>query len=113
MDDRDTDLLGAIATHARAAIRYAAEQGPRWTDDEKTVDAVTKRVEQAGELAKRVSPEALATMPAVDWRAAKAFREVLVHDYEDLDTAILSEVVEQRLPILVKAIERARSMKGP
>lgn len=52
----------------------------------------SRRMREPGELAKRVSPETLATMLAVDWRAAKALREVLVHDRERREAKDCSRV---------------------
>ncbi len=107
MDERDRDYLEAIAENARIGLRYAREQGDDWAGDSKTVDAIAKRVDQVGELAKRVSPEALARIHGVDWKRAKAFREVLVHGYGDLDVSVLADVVENKLPGLVAAVGAA------
>jgi uncharacterized protein with HEPN domain len=68
---------------------------------------VAKRVEELGELAKRVVPEVLAAIPGVDWKAAKAFREILSHDYGRLDVDVLADVVAAKLPGLLDAVEKA------
>ncbi|MBI4728441.1 MAG: hypothetical protein HY775_02935 [Acidobacteria bacterium] len=72
MDERDRDYLEAIAANARMALGYAREQGHGWLSDAKTVDAIGKRLEQVGELAKRVSPHALVAISGVDWRGLLA-----------------------------------------
>lgn len=105
MDERDRDLLTAIAGSARLALDYARGEGEGWLGDRKTVDAVAKRAEEVGELAKWVSPETLETIPAVDWRAAKAFREILVHHYGYLDLDVLADAIERKLPPLLTAVE--------
>lgn len=107
MDERDRDYLEAIVGNARIALRYAREQGVDWAGDGKTVDAIAKRVDQVGELVKRVSPETLAAITGVDWKGAKAFREVLVHGHGDLELSVLADVVEGKLPGLVAAVEAA------
>lgn len=107
MDDRDRDLLSAIAEQARVAIAYTHETGPEWQSHGMTIDAVSKRLEQLGELAKRLTPSALEAVGSVDWRSLKGMREILAHDYEDVDTAIVREAVEERLPRLIQAIEGA------
>jgi uncharacterized protein with HEPN domain len=94
MDERDRDHLEAIAENARIALGYAREGGEGWSDDGKTVDGVAMRVAQVGELVKRVGPETLAAITDVDWRGAKAFREVLVHGHGDLELPVLVDVVE-------------------
>lgn len=112
LDDRDRDLLDAIAEHARRAIAYVHETGTAWQRHGMTVDAVSKRLEQLGELAKRLSPSALEAVGTVDWRSLKGMREILAHDYEDVDTTIVREVVEERLPPLIEAVERALFVEG-
>jgi uncharacterized protein with HEPN domain len=106
VDERDRDLLTAIAESARLAIGYAKAQGAHWLEDLKTTDAIAKRVEEVGELAKRVDPETLTVIPA-DWRGAKAFREVLAHGYGRLDTVILGDIIDTNLPLLLAAVEEA------
>jgi uncharacterized protein with HEPN domain len=107
MDERDRDHLEAILENARIALGYAQEQGSRWAEDGKTVDAIAKRVDQVGELVKRVSPDTLSAISGVDWRGAKAFREVLFHGYGDLELSVLIDVVGGKLPGLVTAVQAA------
>ncbi len=107
MDKRDRDLLTAIAESAGVALGYVRSQGPGWPRDQKTVDAVAKRAEEIGELAKRVSPEMLSAIPGVDWRGARAFREILAHGYGSLDLDVLADIVESKLPALLTAVEDA------
>jgi len=108
-DERDRDLLEAVAECAGLALGYARDQGPDWVRDQKTIDAIAKRVEEIGELAKRVAPEILAAIPGVDWRGAKAFREILSHAYGHLDLDVLADVIEARLPGLLAGVEKALS----
>ncbi len=106
-DERDRDLLEAVVECARLALGYARDQGSDWVRDQKTVDAIAKRVQEIGELAKRVEPEVLAAIPGVDWKGAKAFREILSHDYGRLDLDVLADVVGAKLPGLLAGMEKA------
>ena len=105
MDERDLDLLHSIAENARVAIAYAAELGSRWDRDMKTVDAVSKRIEQVGELAKRLTPDALDRLGVIDWNGVKGMRDILAHDYSDVDMRIVRRAIRKELPALVAAIE--------
>jgi uncharacterized protein with HEPN domain len=78
-----------------------------WPADGMAVDAIAKRIEEIGEIAKRLRPDTLATMPGVDWRAVKGMREVIVHDYEDVEVEILVDVVRDDLPDVLTTISRA------
>ena len=109
MTARDRAILEAIAESARLVDDYVRQQGAGWLDDSRTVDAVAKRVEQIGELAKHLSPEAVAMMPDVPWREVKATRTFLAHDYENVDLDILREVVAEQLPVLRAAVVLALS----
>jgi uncharacterized protein with HEPN domain len=73
------------------------------------VDAIAKRIEEIGEVAKRLTPETLATMPGIDWRGVKGMREVIAHDYDDVDVEALEGVVRDDLPGLRAAVSAARA----
>ncbi len=109
MKPRDREVLEAIAESARLADEYARDEGPEWLADSKTVDAVAKRVEQIGELARHLSPEILALMPSVPWRKVKGARTFLAHDDGNVDLDILRGVVTDDLPILRAAVGSALS----
>lgn len=69
------------------------------------LDAIAKRLEQIGELAKRLSPELLGRMPDVDWRGVKGIREILVHEYEGVEVDVVTDAVATELPDLSRAVE--------
>jgi len=48
-------------------------------------DAVLRRLEIVGEATKRLSPEARAMFPDIPWQLAAGMRDVLIHDYDDVN----------------------------
>lgn len=54
-DEADREQLRSMLRYGRQAIAWAAEAGPRWVEDEKTVAAIAMVVGQIGESARRVS----------------------------------------------------------
>jgi uncharacterized protein with HEPN domain len=104
MDDRDRRTMERAVESARIAIEHVSSGGPNWRSDQKTVDAAAKRVEEVSEQLKRVSPQLQAALPGISWREAKAMRDVLAHDYGQVDVEILADVVESDLPALIIAI---------
>ncbi|GAC1584269.1 MAG: hypothetical protein NVS3B24_23440 [Candidatus Dormibacteria bacterium] len=104
----NTRLLGALKgmhENAQQALSYVA-QVPRWTEDRMAVDAIAKRVEQVAEIAKYQFPLARRDeYPAIDWDSISGMRDRLVHDYGQLDLAILEEVVAIHLPSLIAEID--------
>lgn len=112
MDDRERMALQGAARSARIAMRYA-ESTPDWQNDQKTVDAIAKRIEEVAENLRRVKPDRRATTsPAIRWNEAIAIREVIAHEYEEVDFDILTDVVQNGLPELISQIEAALS-NGP
>ena len=68
-------------------------------------DAVIRNLQVLGESARRLSEEAKARRPEVDWRGIIGFRNVMVHDYLDITLARVWDVVELQLSILKDQIE--------
>ena len=58
------------------------------------------------ESTQRLSDGIRATEPEVPWRAIAGFRNVLVHDYFEIDLEVVWSVVEEDLPRLVTAVDR-------
>ncbi len=112
MDDRDRELLAAMLESSRLASEYVGDQGSGWLEDGKTVDAVAKRLEQVGELAKRVGAETLAAIPGVEWRGVKGLREIMAHDDGRVDLEVLADTVANHLPGLVEGVERFLEREG-
>lgn len=95
-------LIDAMIVSASIALDHVRRGGDGWHEDKLFIDAVSKRVEQIGELAKDLSAHysdaELYTVTSVNWRGARAMRDVVVHDYERLDVSILSTVIAEVLP---------------
>jgi uncharacterized protein with HEPN domain len=105
MTPRDREILASIAESVRRIGSYVDRAGSAWVEDDMAVDAIAKRLEQIGELAKRLPSEMLARTAAVDWKAVKGIREVLVHDYEGVEMDVVTDAVARELPGLLSAVE--------
>ena len=75
-------------------------------DDRKTVDAVVRNLEVLGEIAKRVPEETRALAPDIPWRAIAGFRDVLIHDYFNVDLDIVADAALVKVPELSEPLER-------
>lgn len=112
MDARERRALEGAVTSARIAIGYALSTLD-WRDDQKTMDAIAKRIEEVAEKLRRVKPERRARISLeIPWSEAIGIREVIAHEYDILDRDIVEDVIDNRLPDLIRQIEIALSAEG-
>jgi uncharacterized protein with HEPN domain len=104
MTPADERRLESILRSIDLILEYAA--GPDWASDQRTVDAIAKRLEDIGEQAGRLSEEALASLPGVPWRDVIGMRARIVHDYDEFDMVVASRTIGEDLPALRTAIQR-------
>lgn len=68
--------------------------------------AVLRTLQVMAESTKRLSPARKSTHPDVPWRKIADFRNVLVHQYEEIDLEEIWRVIEVYLPELRTAVEQ-------
>lgn len=105
MTPRDREILASIADGVRRIDGYVDRAGSAWVEDVMALDAIAKRLEQIGELAKRLPVDLLGRLPDVDWRAVKGIREVLVHEYEGVEVDVVTDAIATELPGLLHSIK--------
>jgi uncharacterized protein with HEPN domain len=76
------------------------------SSDEKTTDAVIRCLQIIGEAAKKVPPDIQSLYPAIEWKKIAGLRDVLVHDYDGVDTEIVHGILNQRLPALEEKLAK-------
>lgn len=74
--------------------------------DLKCQDAVIRRLEIIGEAARRLSDEKRAALPELAWEAMVSMRNILIHEYDDVDMKIVWEAVQADLPPLIAVLEK-------
>jgi uncharacterized protein with HEPN domain len=104
--DKDKIYLEQIIEFCQKIISYTANIGyESFVKDEKLQLAVMKLIENVGEASKRLSETARKKYPAIEWNKAMAMRNRLVHDYMDVDLAIVYDVAVNEIPSLLKNLK--------
>jgi uncharacterized protein with HEPN domain len=95
-------------------IRLCCEKVLRYTsgmsrealaENELVTDAVLRNIEVIGEATKNLPDDVRATMPDIEWKKIAGMRDWLSHVYYRVDSDIVWDVVETKIPELLRAIQ--------
>jgi uncharacterized protein with HEPN domain len=95
------DIIQAIAKIQRYTAGISFQQ---FSKDEKAVDAVVRNLEVIGEAVKRIPDEMRQKDQAIDWKKIAGLRDILIHEYFGIDTEIIWDIVQNKLPSLEQSI---------
>jgi uncharacterized protein with HEPN domain len=102
---RDKQALMDIAIAIQQTLLYAQDinRDNLQENDEKQA-AVLYRLIVIGEATKRLSNEFREQYPMIPWRQMAGLRDVVIHDYDELDLDILWNVIHINLPDILPEI---------
>ena len=104
---KDDAYLEDILTAAQSIRRFTAGISVEaFKANEEKYEAVTRKFEIIGEAARRLSDESKGHFPEIPWRLLTAMRNILIHDYDDVDLDIVWETVQRDLPPLIARLEK-------
>ena len=92
-------LLHIVESVARIE-EYTGGKRERFERDYLVQDAVIRKLQTIAESANRLPPEIRAEGETIEWQKIKGFRNILVHDYMELNLELIWNVVENFLPEL-------------
>jgi uncharacterized protein with HEPN domain len=102
---RDEDNLLDILTAAKwACAHIAGMTREMFLADVKTQDSVIRRLEIIGEAAGRIPESSRLKLPTVPWQSMIRMRNFLIHEYDDVDPAIVWDTIKNDLPPLISAL---------
>jgi uncharacterized protein with HEPN domain len=106
-DDLQQALLRDLLDSALAIQRYldGVSREAFMANMEKQ-DAVLRRFEVIGEVASRLSPETQAHFPGLPFRAMRGMRNIIAHDYGEVDLELVWRTATTDVAQLVSAIGR-------
>jgi len=96
--DRDAFYLRHMLECIDAIESYCADLD--FESDERTTDAVLRRLQILTESSRRISDGLKSTWPAVAWRELAGFRNVVVHDYLGIRVERIWPIVRDDIPRL-------------
>ncbi len=104
---RDREYLLDILEAAKLALEYIGEKTKEeFFSDSQCQDAVIRRLEIIGEAARRISEETRTTYLDLPWSDMISMRNVMIHEYDDVDLVIVWETVKNDMPQLVDSLEK-------
>ncbi len=93
------DIIEAI----RKIEKYTKDlEFEEFDKNDMTADAVIRNFEIIGEAIGRIPVEIQKKYPEVEWKEAKGFRNILIHDYFGIDLEAVWDTIENDIPLLKK-----------
>ena len=103
MEHRDYFILEVIIEYCDQILHSIEGLDlQKFSSDLDIRDACALRVLQIGENASDLSASFREAHPEVDWRAIIGLRNIIAHEYGNVDTEVLWEIVDEDIPVLRK-----------
>lgn len=99
---RDSVFIAQMVEAAEDALEFTNGQSAESFANNRLVGyAVVRAVQLVGQAARGVSAELQAAHSEIPWREIIGMRNVVVHDYADVDLSLVWKTVREDLPGLV------------
>lgn len=103
---RDRAYLLDILEAARLAVSYVSGKSKEeFLRDTQCQDAVIRRFEIIGAASRRISDETQSEFPDLPWGEMIGMRNIMIHEYDDVDLDVTWKTVASDLPGLVGSLE--------
>lgn len=90
----------------RIANYIQGESYDTFVNHQMLVDAVVRNLEIIGEAAGKVSDELRERVPEVPWKQMKGLRNIMIHEYFEIDNSIIWNIAFMDLPKARAQIEQ-------
>ncbi len=106
LDAKDAGYLLDMLEHARGVKRAVQNRSvAEYLADEDLRFAIERRIEIIGEAANRISRSVQDAHPEIPWHKIVAQRNVLAHEYGEVQAEIIWRVATESIPELLAALE--------
>jgi len=99
-----SDILKSINSIEKFTKDFTIE---KFLNAEMEQFAVIRSLEIIGEAAKNINEDFKKSHLLIPWKSINGFRNILVHEYFDVDMEAVWNVIIKDLPLLKKEIEKA------
>jgi len=107
LPERDRVFVGQMVEAASAAIEFTEGlHKETLLEDRLVAFAVVRAIQLVGQAARVVSEDVKAANPDIPWHQMIGMRNVVVHDYADVDLTLVWKTVRDDLPGLVQRLTR-------
>ena len=104
---RDRERLEHILAAIDRVLRYTKDKTHAdLVADDMMYYAVVKNIEIMGEAANMLTQEFIATHPDTPWKMVRGMRNYIVHEYFQIDSTVVWDVVSNNLPELREQVIR-------
>ncbi len=105
MSQSEIEFLKHIRDEAKFIIDHTSNISKEdFLNDEIFKRASTRSLEIIGEAVKNLSKEFREQYPAIDWKAIAGTRDVVIHDYMNVDYEVIWEITQVYIPDLYKQV---------
>ena len=102
MTSKDRIILQKISSYINDVTQYVhGLPFEQFMADKKTISACAFTVSQIGELAKDISLSTQEEYTDIPWKSIRGMRNKIVHDYENINFAVLWGTITKSLPELL------------
>ena len=102
---RDSVFIAQMVEAAEAALEFSdGHTAASFAGDRLVGYAVVRAIQLIGQAARGVSGELQAAHPELPWRQMVGMRNVVVHDYADVDLTLVWKTVRDDLPGLIERL---------
>ena len=114
MEADQAGRLRDILTASRLIASYVKDTSEAdFRADSQKQDAVVRRIEIIGEATSHLSVETRRELPSLPFRKIRGMRNIVAHDYANVDLGIVWQVATIHIPEVCSVLEEFLSIEGP
>ena len=96
------DIIEALARIEKYTMKISKQ---RFVKNEMVIDSVIRNLEIIGEAAKHIPSDIRSMAPEIPWQKVVGFRNILIHEYFNVDLENAWYIIKEQLPSLKKEIK--------